>query len=75
MSLANLVKCASVLLVFSCIDAAEIPKIEKKIDESLPTNDFEFQDVTTIIPPLIEGEPSPHVSIFSFCSVKIYSPK
>lgn len=62
---------ASVLLVFSYIAAEEIPKVEKRVENAFqtyviePTNDFEQQDLTTIIPPLIEGEPSP-VSVFLF---------
>lgn len=72
-----LVVCASVLLVFSYIAAAaEVPKVEKRVDNAFqtyviePTNDFEQQDVTTIIPPLVEGEPSP-VSVFYFIPKKI----
>lgn len=68
----HLVGCASVLLVFSFVDAAEVRRIQKRTDDGAHTyvieptnnnNEMEQQDVTTLIPPLVEGEPSA-VSVF-----------
>lgn len=66
-----LVGCATLVLIFNYIEAAGIPKTDKQKDDNFqtyviePSSDFEQQDVSTIIPPLVEGEPSP-VSIFHF---------
>lgn len=61
------VVCMSLLLAFGNIGADEVPKNEQRKEDYLqtyilePSNDLEDES-TTIIPPLVEGEPSPVVS-------------
>ncbi|XP_055295581.1 uncharacterized protein LOC129565115 [Sitodiplosis mosellana] len=62
----HLVRCVCFLLVFSCIEAEEITKIEKKTDDGIQTYVVEpidnveqqeaQQEVTTLYPPLIEED-------------------
>lgn len=60
-----LLGCMWFVLVLSYVGAAEMKKSEKKMDDDTPKyviesiNDPEQQEITTIYPPLIEGEPNP----------------